>query len=338
MKKYYPGLNVIRAISAMLIVLVHYTTMYNQSIYTPENLKTNYPITFPWASMAVITFFLLSGFLTRVDSDEKPLVYLGKRCVRLFPTFLVAVIITSLVTFFFYKPAFVGLKAILINLTMVPSLFGVRAVDGVYWTLVYEIKFYIIIGILLAIKKLKINNVLILIWAIVSLLSGIFQDYLNNTLLGSAINVFLFPDYSTTFLLGLAINEVGKNKKSIIGYTTIVVSVINHYFGLGTKQTIWVIVVALIVVYVTIINPKTFLNKENAFTKICSFFASISYALYLVHQNIGYAIIRGLVSIGLTNELFILIPIVVSVLLAFLIFKFVETPINTLLKRRKTMQ
>ena len=82
MKKYYPGLNVIRAISAMLIVLFHYTTMYNQSIYTPENLKTNYPITFPWASMAVITFFLLSGFLTRVDSDEKSLIYLGKRFVN----------------------------------------------------------------------------------------------------------------------------------------------------------------------------------------------------------------------------------------------------------------
>ncbi len=332
MKKYYPGLNVIRAISAILIMLFHYTTMYNQSIYTPENLKTSYPVTFPWGSMAVISFFLLSGFLTEINSEESALKYLGKRFIRLYPAFFVAVILTSVVTFLFYKPAFVGIEAILVNFTMLPSLFGVSAVDGVYWTLVYEIKFYIIVAILLAIRKLKLNNVLVLLWAIVSLMAGIFKDLLSGTLIGSGIEFFLFPKYSTTFLLGIALREVSKNKKNIISYFTAVVSVVGHYFSLGLSSMIWAMVVAVIIVYVSIINPKTVLNKDNVFTKACSFLASISYALYLVHQNIGYAIIRGLVTCGLTNEVFVLIPIAVSILIAYLIFRFVETPISKRLK------
>ena len=76
-------------------------------------------------------------------------------------------------------------------------------------------------------------------------------------------------------------------------------------------------------------------NKENKFTNVFKWFAGISYPLYLIHQNIGYAIIRGFVSIGWTNEIIVLVPIAVSILLAWLIHQFIEIPIAKLQRKKK---
>ena len=41
---------------------------------------------------------------------------------------------------------------------MVPKIFGFKAVDGVYWTLMVELFFYLLIFILLFTKKIKDIN------------------------------------------------------------------------------------------------------------------------------------------------------------------------------------
>ena len=53
-------LNVLRGISALLIVLYHYTVQYEKSI----GHLVPYTVTIPWGCYAVNTFFMLSGFLT----------------------------------------------------------------------------------------------------------------------------------------------------------------------------------------------------------------------------------------------------------------------------------
>lgn len=53
-------LNVLRGISALLIVLYHYTVQYEKSI----GHLLPYAVTIPWGCYAVNTFFMLSGFLT----------------------------------------------------------------------------------------------------------------------------------------------------------------------------------------------------------------------------------------------------------------------------------
>lgn len=52
-------LNVLRGISALLIVLYHYTVQYEKSI----GHLVPYTVTIPWGCYAVNTFFMLSGFL-----------------------------------------------------------------------------------------------------------------------------------------------------------------------------------------------------------------------------------------------------------------------------------
>ena len=48
--------------------------------------------------------------------------------------------------------------------------------------------------------------------------------------------------------------------------------------------------------------------------------------MYLLHQNIGYIIINKMEAAGLTNEIFIIIPITVILLAAWLVHRFIEQP------------
>lgn len=332
MKKHYHGLNIIRGICAIFIVLYHYTARYNDIEFIPEHLKTNWEITFPWGCLAVVTFFLLSGFLCNVERSgtektEKPVQYLRKRFIRLYPAFLVAVCLTSLVTFIWYKEAFVGVKDILLNLTMLPALLKAQSVDGVYWTLQYEIIFYFIIVALLFINKPQWNKYLFNGWLAAAIAFYWIGGETGSGIIFSMIRIFLMPSYIQTFLLGIALKQICEDKQDYWTYAMIVLSLVNHYFWQGLNSTIWLATFALLILYITKLNPNTILNKDNKVAKFFGWLSGISYALYLVHQNIGYAIIQGLISIGATHEIFILIPITVSVLLAWAIYHFIEQPI-----------
>lgn len=59
------GIQVIRGISALFILLYHYTSRYNDVDYvTPHE---DWPFSVPWGCYAVSTFFLISGYLTASD-------------------------------------------------------------------------------------------------------------------------------------------------------------------------------------------------------------------------------------------------------------------------------
>ena len=133
-------LNVMRGVAALLIVFYHYTTQYNNSI----GHLVRYSVTVPWGCYAVYTFFMLSGFLTvySCKEDANAGSFLKKRFFRLYPMFWICMTVTALYMFVIMPERAPSLKQFLLNLTMTPSLFGVEAVDGVYWTLAKELFFY----------------------------------------------------------------------------------------------------------------------------------------------------------------------------------------------------
>ncbi len=61
---------------------------------------------------------------------------------------------------------------------------------------------------------------------------------------------------------------------------------------------------------------------------------SISYSLYLLHQNLGYIIIRFLYTFEVNNLFVIAIPTMVSLLLAALVTYFIEKPVQNYLRSR----
>lgn len=138
-------LDVFRGISALLIVLYHYTTQYDKSI----GHLGNYNLSFPWGCNAVYAFFLLSGFLIVYTYKGRFNIvsFLKKRFFRLYPMFWICMSITTIYMLLIFPERVPTVKQFLFNLTMFPTLFGTTAIDGVYWTMPKELIFYIIFAI-----------------------------------------------------------------------------------------------------------------------------------------------------------------------------------------------
>ena len=70
------------------------------------------------------------------------------------------------------------------------------------------------------------------------------------------------------------------------------------------------------VVFLIILNIRKPLLKINSFV---IFLGQISFSWYLIHQNIGFIIIRELNQLGLTSELYLLIPITITLCMALIV-------------------
>ena len=71
--------------------------------------------------------------------------------------------------------------------------------------------------------------------------------------------------------------------------------------------------------------------EETIISKVVAFVASISYLLYLIHQNVGLAIMKTIEENMMWREWIIFIPIAISLVLATGIHYFVELPVAKIL-------
>jgi peptidoglycan/LPS O-acetylase OafA/YrhL len=102
--------------------------------------------------LGVELFFMISGFVILWTASNRTWrEFLASRISRLYPSFLVALVLTSLaLSLRDQGPTPVQFAA---NVTMLPGFFNQPAVDVVYWTLALEIKFYALIFALLLFKQ-----------------------------------------------------------------------------------------------------------------------------------------------------------------------------------------
>lgn len=327
------GLNVIRGISALLIVLYHYTTQYESSI----GHIGSYPVKVPWGCYAVYTFFALSGFLTIYTYRKgiSSFKFLKKRFFRLYPIFWVCIFVTTLYMAIIFPERVRSIKDILLNLTMVPSILGGQAVDGVYWTLAKELMFYIAFAILIKFDLVSKLKKLKWVWLIVAAIAAFYCIGPFDLPAQSIVSFFLIPDYIQAFLAGIAVYYICYGKQTKILYIEssvfLVLSVIYTYAVRSADVAIFfaIMLIALL------IGANSNLNKKNI-PIICKpflFIAEISYVLYLTHQFTGFGIIRIIENAGLTNEFWIIIPIIHAIVLAVVLHYFIEIPLNRKLKK-----
>ena len=326
-KKRIVGFDYLRGLACILVILFHYTVQYQDSI----GHLSEWPVKFyNMGRFGVIVFFVLSGYLSlmHIKDNETFLNYCFKRFVRLYPAYWAGIILTSVVTFFILPQYCRAPWEILVNFTMLQNFLGVVNVDGVYWTLAVELVFYGFIGFVILLKCKKHVMKICYVWlAVISM-----RQYLcfGNELLLKAINVFLIAESAHIFIIGIALYHLNKGNgiNNILNSTVLLILCILYgTYVKGIYEGLFLIVVSAAVYVVTVINIKPY-----KFLKPLKLYAQISYPAYLVHQFIGFAIIYNLEKIGLTNEIFIIIPIGVSTVLAFLIHKFVEKPVLKLSK------
>ena len=143
----------IRLLAALMVAVHHYagTRRVNQ----PHNLIWDRPAAdimptvfhvanYGWIGVEI--FFVISGFVICMSCwGRTPKQFFISRVVRLYPAYWFAVLFTTavLVTLPGVWERFPA-RDVLLNLTMLQSGAGVMNVDGVYWTLWSELRFYLL--------------------------------------------------------------------------------------------------------------------------------------------------------------------------------------------------
>jgi peptidoglycan/LPS O-acetylase OafA/YrhL len=139
-------LDAMRGIASISVVIFHYTTHYAKLYGHAEP----WPIDYWIGRYGVELFFMISGYVIflALNKTANPAKFIVSRFSRIFPTFWCGVILSYLLVTAISLPRWdVSLNDALVNMTMIPGLFGAHLVDGVYWTLHKELGFYLMAAV-----------------------------------------------------------------------------------------------------------------------------------------------------------------------------------------------
>jgi peptidoglycan/LPS O-acetylase OafA/YrhL len=104
-----------------------------------------------YTSLGPELFFVISGFVILMSAWGRGVPdVIGSRVGRLFPAYWVAVLATGALLLFVWPGKHITGDQVLVNLTLLQSMVDVGHVDGVYWTLWVELRFYLLVVLLAA--------------------------------------------------------------------------------------------------------------------------------------------------------------------------------------------
>jgi peptidoglycan/LPS O-acetylase OafA/YrhL len=286
-------IDLLRFLAVMPVVLFHYAFRG----YTSDGMTIMpYPLApiAKYGFLGVHLFFLISGFAILMTAIRGSLRhFFVSRFSRLYPTFWVCCTITFIVTTLIGAPRYTAsISQYLVNMTMMNGFVGVDSIDGVYWSLFIELRFYTFIAAILLIGKIRKAQLFLAIWLIACITTDILHI--------SKIRSLLIVDYAGFFIAGATFFLIWSK-----GLSRQRIGMIVGSFGLAIYETILeiphfeqqfntqidVFVVIGIITVLFILMSLISLRLTGSFGSRQWILASgITYPLYLLHQHIGFMI------------------------------------------------
>ncbi len=272
-------------------------------------------------------FFIISGFVIflTIKKNTKPIEFAYKRFTRLYPTFWICVFLT----FFLIRSSDLVLyhrnfSELMINLTMIPDIFGVKRVDGVYWSLLPELMFYFLMFCMLLFKKIRHVDLLCFIW-----LLAISLNSLHDVM---PLRVLLNLNFGHLFIIGISFYKIKSNEAKWWTHLLIFGSFLTSFVISDSLYKHLFLLLFIVIFYLFVYDKLKWIKLKPLII-----LGEISYALYLIHQFIGYFIINTLIDNGVENNmLLILIPSVVTMSIAYGITFYIEKPAQLFLRNTWT--
>lgn len=320
------ALDALRGLAAFIVVLFHYTYRY----FEFYNQELNPLFSVEFGHYGVQLFFIISGFVIfmTLQRIEKPIDFIFLRFIRLYPTYWIAILLTfTLVTYFGLEGREVSFKDMLINFSMVQYILGIDSVDGVYWTLLIELNFYFwifMIYIFSSLKRIENISFVILILANVTLGFGYNEIYI----IFKIFEQLFVLEYIPFFIMGIMFYKIYNNEAKYFSYFVLVFSMLTTFFVCKDNSLI-----VLSIIYITFfLFVFNFLNWLAI--KPLVYLGTVSYSLYLTHQNIGYIFMNKLISIGININISIVLAIILSIVIATIMTYVLERKIIYFLKTK----
>ncbi|MEV7614060.1 acyltransferase [Streptomyces sp. NPDC089799] len=334
----------LRLIAALSVLSFHWLGVNKHPTVWGQKPSVMMPTAHHLASygwLGVQLFFVISGFVICMSCwGRSPRQYFTSRVVRLYPAYWVCILITALVVTYASTVRADRSKLtpsdVLTNLTMLQWPLKGEAVDGVYWTLFIELRFYLLFAVVVA-MGLTYRRVLAFcgIWTILAALTPISGS--------SVMDLFLMPEYAPYFVAGVAMYLVyrfGANWMlfGVIGFSWLYAQnrlriTVKSYEGEVVHSLSWpvlAVVSALIFLVMTAVAMGAFNWVRWKWLTVAG---ALTYPVYLLHQELGWAMIRWGRDHGVAPYPLLGICLAAILLLAYLVHRLVERPVSALLRR-----
>ncbi len=332
-------IQLLRGIASLLVVLFHTTINAN------DILKKEFCLNFfAFGGAGVDIFFVLSGFIITYTS-LKPLregkqlfSFLRRRFVRIFPSYWL--VITLFLMIQILLPAFYNTKYnfTLSNILSTYFLFpGHTMINGVSWTLTYELFFYFLFSLVFIIPRKKIALVFSIIYGLIIILVTIFgyASEKENDWLG----LLTFP-MNTEFIMGILaavlIPRIPQNISaglliggSILFLTSSILS--DHNYILFPNAFNRVIFFGVPSFFIIIGIVKFELATKTKVHNFLLLLGEASYSLYLLHLPIIFATIKIIarfnIQSNITLHCLLLFTLIIICWGSIFFYKYIEKPV-----------
>lgn len=322
------SLDLIRFIAAMAVVAYHYTARHGNDSFKALSAVTEF------GYIGVPVFFIISGFVIAMSADSRTAgQFLLARFIRLYPTYWICITITVAISVCVGNGT-INYSQLLTNYTMFNTYLGYENIDGVYWTLHAEIKFYLCVYVLIALNIYKRKKVWLSSWLAMTILFYIFKEPF-------FMGWFISPYYSPYFMIGIILYEIRmKGFKGFNLFVLIIAAILSAYQAAiqidNFIEHVDVIKKYIIVVLVLLVE-LSFLGISLGYfrlhsSKISLYLGAITYPVYLLHNKIGVILIDFGDAADIPQEILVIFVVCAVILAALMVHLYLEKPINKNLK------
>jgi peptidoglycan/LPS O-acetylase OafA/YrhL len=318
------GLDVLRG-GAAAAVMIHHHAQYYDVLYPG---RAPLPVDLGAGHFGVELFFIISGFVILMTIERKRTVldFALSRFGRLMPAFVAAMAIATLILMVrpmppLHTPTIMQFFA---NLTMAPALFGQDNIDLPYWTLTYELVFYVLMALVLWFNRLQSIEWLGLLLLGAGFLAWAFVDIPAHR----RLSIVSLVHYSNFFLIGICLYRLHARTARAITWVALVCAIAASARG-GGEQAFYASSIDYLLLTVAFAGLVWFASGRYGHWLVwrpAVFLGRISYPLYLVHVAVGYQIILFGVMRGWSTATGVVVACAASLALATLLHYLVELP------------
>lgn len=314
-------IDALRGIAALSVVLFHYTTQFKK-MYSPGGWTD---FEFTHGHLGVNLFFIISGFVIfmTLERTKVPLDFVVSRFSRLYPAYWFSVACTFAITHWLGLPGkLVDVGTALANGLMFHGFFKVAHVDGVYWTLEVELLFYAGMLFLFSMGRLRHVFQVALLLLVLRWVYFFFEKQYGVDLPFIILRVFILRNLPW-FIMGLAIythtqaglQDLRRMATVAAALAVGTIAVVEGLLMAGVAATLCTVVL------LAARGKLSFLRLPWV-----AWLGSISYPLYLLHENIGWSLLLQAQAAGWHPWLAILVVLVVITALSHFTTQWVEQP------------
>lgn len=299
----------LRGILMLWIVLFHYTTMYNC------NFDRNFcfPIEFnSGGTIGVTMFFVISGYfmVSKILIGGGIFSTFINRYWRLYKSYILAIVLIVVWMLFMPLPGrATSLSEILCNMAFI-SHPGISYIDGAHWYIAVLVEIQLLLSLSNVIHSAERRLVIVVVTFFI--LQTALMCYIR-FVCSLPLEAYWFGYGLQGMSLGICFKCFERNMLFKI---------------IAVALSLWLVHLNyLYVIYLAIFIMAVYPFKSKAAQIIdillgnpfLVYIGSISYAWYLVHQNIGYCLMYYLIPTGTSNMLWLFIPVGFTFILSMII-------------------